>query len=116
MIQCGRGLGGTRIRQEPDYDSPQYKPSYKQNMGSALPVHADWTAKETAWTPLSTQNRKMGVLSMQNTDLRPTTIEWVAPVGQVRGQSIGQESFYHHRDGGCMMCRESFTKRIKDEF
>ena len=51
-----------------------------------------------------------------NSDLRPTTIERVAPVGQGNGQPARRESFYHHRDSGCAMFQKVSTRRDEDGF
>jgi hypothetical protein len=54
MIQSTGGLATTLIRQKLTDEILQYKPQDKQTRSSTLPVHADWTAKDVAWTRLST--------------------------------------------------------------
>jgi hypothetical protein len=65
MIQSAGGLATTLIRQKPADEILQYKPQNEQTRVSMLPVHADWTTKDVAWTRLSTQNRMTRALSMQ---------------------------------------------------
>ncbi len=116
MIKSAGGLATTLIRQKLADEILQYKPQGEQDRASTLPVHADWTAKDVAWTRLSTQNRMTGTLSMQVPAQRPTTIERVAPVGQGNGQPASREPFYNHRDSGCAMFQEVSTRRDEDGF
>ncbi len=114
MIQPAGGLATSLIRQKLADEILQYKPQSEQTRPFTLPVHADWTAKDVAWTRLSTKNRMTGALSMQIPGQRPTNIERVAPVGQGNRQPARRELFCHYRDSGCVMFQENYTRR--DEY
>ncbi len=114
VIQPEGGLDSPLIRQNLTDKLPQYKAQDKQNPASTPPVHADWTAKDVAWTRLSTQNRMTGALSMQPAIQIPTTIERGAPVGWKSGQSTSQEPFYHYRERECVMFQKISTRRKED--
>ena len=62
------------------------------------------------------KNHQTAISFRVKSDLRPTTIERVAPVGQGNGQPARREPFYHHRDSGCAMFQEVSTRRDEDGF
>ncbi len=62
------------------------------------------------------KNHQTAISFRVKSDLRPTTIERVAPVGQGNDQPARREPFYHHRDSGCAMFQKVSTRRYKNGF